>query len=357
MEVDNTMLSPRSELILKAIVGQYIAKAAPVSSGSITGDAELNVSSATIRNEMVRLEKDGYITRLHHSSGSVPLDKGYRLYVDALGDIKLPLEEQRKVSHLFHQVEGELDGWLNLAATLLSQMVHNVAVVTMPRTEKCRVKHIEVVSLQGSLALVIIVFDGARVRQQLINFEEPVDQQELRNIAGRLSDMFSGMNRSKVMKKRDELTTIEQKIANCLLKEMEAEDSRQYEESYLDGLYYTLNQPELTQNHWLASQLMELVEQRNLAKSITPSAFGDEGVRVVIGTENETESVHDYSVVISRYGLPGEAVGTLSVVGPTRMHYARTIATVGYLSLVLDILVAKLYGREIAQDTDVDPAD
>lgn len=350
------MLSRRSEVILKAIVGQYIAKASPISSGSITRDAELKVSSATIRNEMVRLEKEGYITRPHHSSGSVPLDKGYRIYVDGLADIKLPIAEQRMVSHLFHQVEGELDGWLNLAASVLSQMVHNVALVTMPRTEKCAVKHIEVISIQENLALMIIVFEGARVRQQLIGFDEPVDQQELKDITGRLSGKLAGLSRLKILKENEIRNQTEQKIIDCLVKEMEAEDCRQHEESYLDGLHYTLNQPELAQNHWLTLQLMELVEQRNLAKSITPSRIIRDGVQVVIGTENETESVHDYSVVISRYGLPGEAVGTISVIGPTRMHYARTIATVDYLTLVLNILVAKLYGKDIIVETEPDTA-
>jgi len=351
------MLSRRSEVILKAIVGQYIAKASPISSGSISGDAELNVSSATIRNEMVRLEKEGYIIRPHHSSGSIPLDKGYRNFVDGLAGAKLPVAEQRMVSHLFHQVEGELDGWLTLAASVLSQMVQNVALVTMPRTEKCTVKHIEVVSIQENLALVIIVFEGARVRQQLISFDEPVEQQELKTIAGQLSEKLSGMSRSKVLREKEVLGETEQKIIDCLVKEMEAEDYRQYDESYLDGLHYTLNQPELAQNHWLTLQLMELVEQRNLARSITPSNIIRDGVQVVIGRENETESVHDYSVVISRYGLPGEAVGTISVVGPTRMHYARTIATVDYLSLVLNILVAKLYGKEFAVETEPYAAD
>lgn len=348
------MLTIRTEAILKSIVGQYIVRAAPVSSGSITGDASLNVSSATIRNEMVRLEKEGYITRLHHSSGSIPLDKGYRIYVNALRNIELPAAEQRMISHLFHQVEGELDGWLNLAATLLSQMVQNVALVTMPRTDRCQLKQLETVSLGGNLALVIIVFSGARVKQQLISFDEPVQLHELKEITARLSNMFSGFSQEEVKKQRGGLLPVEQKVIDCLLKEMEAEDNRQYEESYLDGLHYTLNQPELAQNHWLTLRLMELVEQRNLVKSITPSGFAGEGVKVLIGTENETESVHDYSVVISRYGLPGEAVGTISVVGPTRMNYARTIATVGYLSLVLDILVARLYGKEIYFGTEKD---
>lgn len=348
------MLSSRTEAILKTIVGQYILKATPVSSGSITGEAELNVSSATIRNEMVRLEKEGYIVRPHHSSGSVPLDKGYRCYVDSLGEIKLPLAEQRMISHLFHQVEGELDGWLNLAATMLAQTVQNVALITSPKAENCQFKHMEVVSLQGTLALLILVLEGARVRQQLVTFEEQVNQQELSLVAAKLSSIYGGLDAKKIKNKKKDLTSIEEKVTDCLLKEMEAEDDRQNEESYLDGLHFTLNQPELAQNHELALSLMELVEHRNLIRSIIPSHIKNKGVHVVIGRENKTETVHDYSVVISNYGLPEDAMGTISVIGPTRMNYARTIATVEYLSLVLNILVSRLYGKDIPGDTDID---
>jgi heat-inducible transcriptional repressor len=224
-------------------------------------------------------------------------------------------------------------------------MVQNVALVTKPKTEACQLKQLEVISLQDSLALLIIVFQGAKVRQQLVEFDKNITQEEQRSIAGKLNNTFAGLTRSEISERTEELSPVEKKIVDYLLKEMEAEDNRQYVESYLDGLHYTLNQPELAQNHGQALNLMELVEQRHLVKSIIPSKIEGQGVKVVIGKENETESVHDYSVVISEYGLPGEATGTISVVGPTRMQYARTIATVGYLSLILNLLVAKLYGK------------
>ena len=346
------MLSPRTETILKSIVGQYITRAIPVSSHSITSDPELGVSSATIRNEMAHLEQEGYITRPHVSAGSIPLDKGYRCYVESLGDVKLPLTEQRLVSHLFHQVEGELEEWLNLAATLTAQKVQNMALVTVPRTTACQFKHLELVSLQDSLALVVLVLRGAKVRQQLITFDQVTSQSELTVMASKLSDIYSGLTSSQILDKGTGLSSAEQQITDCLVKMMEAEDNQEHEEPYLDGLHFTLNQPELTHNHWLTQTLMELIEQRNLLRSIIPSPLTGKGVQVIIGKENKTETVHDYSVVISHYGLPEEAVGTIGVIGPTRMPYARTIATVGYLSLVLSVLVAKVYGQEIPTERD-----
>ncbi|MFC2072362.1 heat-inducible transcriptional repressor HrcA [Chloroflexota bacterium] len=341
------MLSSRTEAILKSIVRQYITRATPVPSQSITNDYELGVSAATIRNEMAYLEQEGYITRRHPSAGSIPSDKGYRHYVESLGDIKLPLAEQRLVSHLFHQVERELEEWLNLAATLIAQMVQNAAVVTMPKPEACQFKHLELVSLQDFLSLVILVLSGARVREQLITFNQIISQAELTAIASKLSAAYSGLTSSQILAKESGLSSTEQQIADCLVKVMEGKDNQEYEAPCLDGLHLILNQPEFTHSRRMTLTLMELVEQRNLLKSIIPLGLTSNRVQVIIGKENRTEAIHDYSVVISRYGSPKEAMGTIGVIGPTRMPYARTITTVGYLSSVLSELAAKLYEREM----------
>jgi heat-inducible transcriptional repressor len=348
------MISPRAQTILKSIVGQYIAKATPVPSHSITQDSELNVSSATIRNEMMLLEQEGYITRPHTSAGSVPLDKGYRSYVSTLGEVRFPIDEQRLVNHLFHQVEQEISGWLNLAATLTAQMVQNVAVVTVPSTESCTFKHLELVSLQDNMALVVFVLQGAKVRQKLVNFDQPVTQAELTVLSAKLNERYSGLTSKQIKALKEKLTDTEKLINDCILKLMETEDKQEYEEPYLDGLHFTLNQPELARNHVLSQALTELIEQRNLVKNILPSGLRSRGVEVIIGSENDADSIKDYSVVISQYGLPEEAEGTVFVIGPTRMPYGRTIATVGYISDVLSRLVSRLYGRRTLNNTDAD---
>ncbi|MFC2011255.1 heat-inducible transcriptional repressor HrcA [Chloroflexota bacterium] len=339
------MLSPRTVTILKSIVGQYITKATPVPSQNITDECELGVSAATVRNDMAHLEQEGYIIRPHSSAGSIPSDKGYRRYVDSLGDVKLPLVEQRLVSHLFHQVEMELDEWLNLAATLIAQMSQNVAVISMPKSKACRFKHLELVSIKSSTALIILVLSGATVRQQLITFEQFTSQLELTAIANKLSSAYSGLSGSEILTNDTELSPIERQISDCLVKIMEDEADPGYEEPHLDGLHFVFNQPEFAHNQRILT-LIELVEQRNLLRSIIPLELIGDRVQVIIGKENKTEAIHDYSVVTIQYGLPKEAIGTISVIGPTRMPYARTMATVNYLSAVLSVLVAKLYGRE-----------
>ena len=339
------MLSHRGEAILKSIVAQYIARAVPVPSQSLIDDDELAVSSATIRNEMAHLEEEGYIIRPHPSAGSIPSDKGYRYYVETLGNIRLPSAQQLLIRHLFHQVEGELEQWLSLAATLTAQLAQNVAIVAMPRAANFRFKHLEVIALQEELALIIVVLHGARLRQQLITFEQVIAQSELTKMANKLNAAYSDLTRPEILAKKVELSSTEEQLRNCLLKIMQAEDKQESERSYLDGLHFALNQPEFHEAQRLLT-LMELVECRRLLRTITPEEIASQGVQVIIGKENKADSIQNCSVVISRYGLPEEAVGTIGVVGPTRMPYARTISVVSYLSLVLSQLVAELYGRK-----------
>jgi heat-inducible transcriptional repressor len=338
------MLSARSEAILKSIVGQYIVKAAPVPSQSIINDFELAVSSATIRNEMMRLEQEGYITRPHPSAGSIPLDKGYRYYVESLSDVELPLTERMLVSHLFHQAERDLEDWLSLAATLTAQLVQNVAVVTLPKPARCRFRHLELVAIRESLALVVLVLHGALLRQQLITFDQTISQDELTSIANKLNAAYANKTVTGIKAKKLKLAPTEQQVADCLLKIMRDEDEQEYEHFNLDGLHFTLGQPEFRGEE--GQILTALIDSRNLMRTITPEELAASRVQVIIGRENRAETIRGCSVVINRYGLPEEAAGIISVVGPTRMPYARTISAVHYMSALLSRLIAELYGKK-----------
>ena len=336
------MLSARTEDILKSIVREYIVKATPVPSQSLANDCELKVSSATIRNEMARLEEEGYITRPYPSAGSIPSDMGYRCYVESLSDVELPLAEQRLISHLFHQVEKQLDEWLSLTATLVARLVQNMAVVTLPKPADCQFKYLEVIILQDSLALVILVLRGAKVKEQLITLNQNVSQPELTASINKLNTAYSGLTGSQILAKDINLSPTEQQITDCAVDMMRIEDKQAYEEPYLNGWHFMLNQPEFAHSHQMLT-LMELVERRELLKSIIPEGLSSHEVRVVIGKENKSEAIHNYSVVISQYGIPQEAIGTIGVIGPTRMPYAHAISAVSYLASVLNELVAELY--------------
>ena len=338
-------MNNRTAAILSSITRQYIARAMPVSSASVVLDCGLDISSATIRNEMVALENDGYIIRPHHAAGSIPSDKGYRFYVENLNYVDLPLEEQRLISHLFHQVEENLEQWLSLAVTLLSQRVQNIAIMTSPKPPSCRFKHMELVSLQEHLALAVLVLRGAVVRQQLVNFEQPVTQEELRIIADKTVKNYTGLSALQISDKKVELSPNEQRVADCIIKLMRTEDERSHEDSYVDGLHYLMNQPEFNTGNRMVN-LMGLVEERKLIEAMMENRPNEYGVQVIIGKENRAESIQNFSVVLSRYGIADEAIGTIGVVGPTRMHYARTISAISFMSSMMSKLISDLYGRE-----------
>ncbi len=344
-------LSPRSETILKSIVEQYIARAAPVPSQSVLRNNGLDVSSATIRNEMMRLKQEGYIIQPHTSAGSVPSDKGYRYYVETLEDVRLPINQQRMINHLFHQVETRMEEWARLTATLLANLSQNMAIVATAKSDNCLFKHLELVSIQDSTALLVLVLQGAVVRQQLTVFDQPVSQTELSSVSNKLNTIFSGLNNPQIQAKKVELSDLEKGICDCILNIMKTEDEVEYETPYLDGLQFIFNQPEFANARQTTTSLA-LTENKKLLRVILPDKLTGRGVHVIIGKENKSEAIQNYSVVISQYGLPGEAIGCIAVIGPTRMHYARSIASVDYLAEVLSGLIAWLYGRKITPEAN-----
>ena len=187
-----------------------------------------------------------------------------------------------------------------------------------------------------------------------INFSQPVNQQELAQMAAKLNDAYNGLSRAGIKSKKIKLSTDEQLVKDGIIKMMKAEDDKEYDKSYLDGLQFMLEQPEFSKGQQ-AQTLMEMVQQKKLGRVIDPEELGDKGVQVIIGKENKDEAFKGYSVVVSHYGLPDEAVGTLGVIGPTRMHYERAISFIGYLSLLMSRLIAERYGgRNPAEGKDDD---
>ena len=337
------MLTPRTEIILKSIVNWYIDHAVPVSSQVMVHDYDLGVSSATVRNEMAFLEQEGYIIRPHTSSGSLPSDKGYRFYVASLEDIALPVTDQRMISHLFHQVEGRLDEWLSLAATVLARLSQNTAVITVPKRADCELRHMELVSIQDSLVLLLVVLRGALIKQQLFNLENPLSQAELTAISAKMNAAYVGSNASQIQLKELNLNSVEHLIQQNLVKIMQTADEQSGGQSYLEGLHFLMNQPEFAHNQRILA-VMELLEQRAMLGTILPSIQEGPQVKVVIGSENQAEVAQDCSLVVCRYGLPDEASGNILVIGPTRMAYSRVISAVSYISILLSGLIAELYG-------------
>ena len=337
------MLTSRAELILNSIVRQYVRRAEPVSSTCIVEDCGLDVCSATIRNEVARLEQEGYIVRPHHAAGSVPSDLGYRYYVEHSPFPGLSRDECLTINHLFHQVEKEVSQWLKLTASLVARKTQNVAVISSPQSSTSKLHHVEIVSLQNDMALAVVILRGAKVKQQLINFPLILSADDLALMSGRLSHLFEGLTKEQILRVPEVFDNNERMVVDIILKVMRIEDEKENEESFMDGMQFMLKQPEFTRTAHLTEDLMGLVEDRTIAKAIQRPE-GLDNIKVTIGNENSEKAIQEFSIVTSNYGLTGEASGTISVIGPTRMEYNNAIATVRYLSLVMSKLVTELYG-------------
>lgn len=339
-------LAKRRETILKIIISEYISTAIPVASETIFRNYDLGVSPATIRNDMAYLEEEGYITRPHTSAGTVPLDKGYRYYVESLAkDAKLPTDEQRSIRSLFREVDEEFEKWLKLAAAIVARLVRNAALVTFPKSRQSRFRHLELVSIHELLALLVLVLSDTMLKRQLLSFDEPITQEQLTSMANKLSAAYSGLNSSEITAKELPLSSVEGHITGAVVDMMAAEDKMEYDEPYLEGLRLMLGQPEFVGKDRMLG-LLELMEVKGWLGTLLSQRFVEGGVQVVIGEENRDNALRDLSVVFSRYGVPGRVDGAVMVIGPTRMDYRRAISSVGYVSDVLSDLVSGVYRED-----------
>lgn len=332
------MLTDRQSAILGMVVDEYVETAEPVSSRALVDRHRLEISSATIRNEMARLEREGYITHPYTSAGRIPSDLGYRFYVEALmSEDPVALDERRTVEHQLHQVAGGLDEWLSLTATILSSLVGNVAVVTRPRTSTARLRHAQLVELSRDTVLLVSVMDDGRVRQRILQQRQPVTQDQLNARATRLNGLLAGADAVNV---RDRLVGLEDpdEVATARAVAESIEELRIAEETFLDGLNMALRQPEFSD----VDRMLEAVTQlqayrlRGLLESTVDDHVGS--TRVIIGQENPDTGLHDWSVVVSRYG-DADAAGVVAVIGPTRMAYQRTIPRVRYIASLMGQLL------------------
>jgi heat-inducible transcriptional repressor len=336
------VLTQRRAAILQMVVSEYVTTAEPVSSKALVERHGLGVSTATIRNELARLEEEGYITHPHTSAGRVPSDLGYRHYVEALmSEVPVGPDEQRTIEHQLYQVSGGLDEWLSLAATILSVAVGNVAVVTRPRTTACRLKHVQLVDLHAETVLVVAVMDDGRVRQRILTMRSPATQQELNDRAAALNQRLAGADAAGARAVAAEVHDEDEAAVLKAVTEMIAEQ-RIAEETFVDGIASVLQQPEFaTPDRMLqAVRQLDAYRVRTVLQQAAASDVGD--TRVVIGREHGDDTMQDWSVVVANYGDLEGTIGTVAVLGPTRMRYERTIPRVRYVADLMGHLLEEV---------------
>lgn len=341
-------LTERQEQILKAIVELYIATAHPVGSAAIVSIGGLNVSSATVRHEMGVLEELGYLRQLHTSGGRVPTNAGYRYYVERLmAPTRLAHAEASTIRHQFHQAHTELQEWLQLAATIMAHRMQNVGLITAPRATEVRLRHLEVISIQGSVALLIIVLQDGTVLQEMVTLADAHNQEELSALADRLSAGLKGKSSGQVEAALAGFPALDSQIAGHAARLLRRGEERHAQIVHA-GLAEMIRQPEFlgprpgepaSMFHERLSQMVEFLHQGLALQRMLADLPSPAEVQIVIGGETAGEGLQDYSFVLARYGHQDDSSGLLGIVGPTRMEYPRAVALVRYMTDLMTDLV------------------
>ena len=339
------VLNDRRQAILELIVDDYIQTAAPVASQQIARRHSLRVSAATVRNDMAELEEMGYIRRPHTSAGGVPADMGYRFYVEqAVVDDHPPAHLEALAGQALHDLEaGDSDRMAREATSVLSRAIRNAAVATAPRAYDTRLKQLQLVHLKEGQALLVAVMQEARVLQHMVHFDHPVDQPALTQIANRLNSLFQGASVSEMraLWADEPRGGTADRIVQEAVRLLEEESGALSQRLHVDGLRHMLAQPEFADSG-RAREAVETLEDRERVGKALEEDLPEGEVRVIIGGENASEQMRRYSVIISRYGRPGRDAGALAVIGPTRLDYARAIASVRYLSAFMTRLIESM---------------
>ncbi|NOH04510.1 MAG: heat-inducible transcription repressor HrcA [Chloroflexi bacterium] len=324
------------------IIRDYIDSAQPVGSKRLAEHYHINLSPATIRNEMAALTEMGYLRQPHTSAGRVPTEEGYRYFVsEMMQSAELPETVQHTISHQFYQSRPELDQWMTLAASILAAQSQAVSVVAAPHVETTKFKHVELISTQGRQVLMVLVMVGGEVSQQILTLAEPVPQERLSQTAARLNGLLAGLTAQAISSLTARPDPLDQDILLLITQDMRRIANQSSGEIYTDGLTNVLAEPEFSESDEARRALKIFEEpatlQDLLARTTSNSNVG--ALQVLIGGEGAYDDLRQCSMVIARYGVPGMATGALGVLGPMRMAYSRTIPTVRFVAGLLSDLV------------------
>jgi len=338
-------LTSRQRMILGLVVREYVKDAVPVSSRRLADRYGLQVSTATIRNDLARLEELGYLTHPHTSAGRVPTAEGYRFFVGRLmGEVALPAHERRTIIHQFHQAPRGLDQWMPLAASILTRTSHGAALVTAPQAAETAFKHLQLIAMQGRMVLLVLVLRGGIVTQQILSLAEPMEQAELSEASDRLNQMCDALTADEIRSQISEMPSFDAEIVKFVVGVMEHNEQRAAGAVYRDGLTAVLQEPEFAEGE-NAQGLVRVMEERSFLDTILADVLGPDvgSIRVLIGGEGRWEDLEMCSLVLTRYGVAGFATGALGVVGPIRMSYGRAISGLRFVAGLLSDMVYDMY--------------
>jgi heat-inducible transcriptional repressor len=320
------VLSERQKLVLALTIKEYTKTAQPVGSNRLLEEYGLDMSSATVRNEMAILADAGYLRQPHTSAGRVPTEEGYRFFVGQLmGQTELPSTTRRTITHQFYQAGHETDQWMRLAASVLAKQSHGASLVTAPQHSRPLFKHLELIAIRGRQVLMVLVMASGEVRQQMLTLAEPVTQETLSAVANLVTGICSGLDQSGISALPSHSDALTNDVIKMVVDAMSQSESLISGEVYRDGIINVLSEPEFTESE-SARRALRVLEERPfledlLAQTVKNTEIG--GIQVIIGGEGNWEELIDCSMVLSRYGIPDLATGMLGVLGRSACDTAR----------------------------------
>lgn len=355
---DRVIPDYRGQMVLSAIISEHLVTGEPVGSRAVSEKYAdtFSVSSATIRNVMSELEDLGLVEQPHTSAGRIPTDKGYRFYVDnLLGILRLSDEDLRLINAELGLNEKEIqdtpDRLMEKTSQLLSALSKNIGIVVSPSLAHDRLQHIEFVNLSDRRILVVLVSAPNIVHNKIIRLSETFTQEELNRTARYLNVEFSGKSLAEIRSKILELMHDEKSLFDKLLQtavilcsQSIENDEDRIGDVYVDGTSNILTTRDFGDFDRLRSLLRTIEEKSRLVQILNECIVNDrsiEGnVQVIIGSENSVSSLQNCTLITAPYRIgENQAIGTLSVLGPTRLEYSRIISVVGYVSKMLERLM------------------
>lgn len=326
-------MDERKQRILQAIIQDYVKSAEPVGSRTIARNYNLGISSATVRNEMYDLEQLGFLEQPHTSAGRIPSSKGYRFYVDTmLTPVTFNHEDILSINNLWRAKEGSFEDFFIEVAKLISRVSHNMSLYLAPTHDTALFKYIHMLPIDDTKAIMIVMTDSYALENEVLHFSEKVRSEDLADVAIRLTNLLSntllcdldqamGLRIIAVLGEPKAILTV---VVEALLK---AVTKRKILHS--TGTLELLGQPEFQSFQKMQPILSFLEEKEQLSKLIAPASEGS--ITVKIGQENEAESIKDCSLIQANFEKGTEKVGTLAVLGPTRMEYDRIVNMLTYM--------------------------
>ena len=327
------MLNDRKKKILQAIVDEYVETAEPVSSGIICKKHGIDYSSATIRNEMAELEKDGYLSKVHTSSGRVPSAKGYRLYVnELLKEQNLSIEESKYIKSQLEIKVNEIEELTKIATNTLSEITHYTTVAIGPKNENQLIEEMKFVLLGTRMMMCVIVTDGGLVKEAIIKFDEDIREEQVQNLNYIFNAKLKGKPFEKIDKPLEEYIFSELNYSVEVIKTIIEQINKVIEEEekiYYEGRNKVFEQPEF-QDIQTTKNFLNILDKKDLVMDLLNSEFTDD-INVYIGDDDNEDGLKDFSVITFKQKINDKEMGTIGIIGPKRMDYSKVISVMKYI--------------------------